>query len=220
MLGADTIVVVDGLILGKPSDAADAARMLRLISGRVHSVITGVCLVAGGQWSVGSETTLVSVSEIPESEIDLYLCTQLIRALEPRVPNLKIVVSSTTTTGMAELRRRLPTHVSKIYYPIDRRKYVRRALATINPEGHRAGRGGNLAELSLARAATGHSGFSGQRAAVRPLVSALQKIRAFCSARCSRSFAGVGCQNEEDAARLRAVGCRPESRAGGGQPEI
>ncbi|MGB8013553.1 MAG: Maf family protein [Terriglobales bacterium] len=75
VLGADTIVVVDGLILGKPSDAADAARMLRLISGRVHSVITGVCLVAGGQWSVGSETTLVSVSEIPESEIDLYVAS-------------------------------------------------------------------------------------------------------------------------------------------------
>ena len=65
---------------------------------------------------------------------EVNLCTQLIRALEPRLPNLKIVVSTTTTTGMAELRRHLPTHVSKIYYPIDRRKYVSRALATINPE--------------------------------------------------------------------------------------
>src|SRR5271168_829011 len=65
---------------------------------------------------------------------EVNLCTQLIRALEPRVPNLKIVVSTTTTTGMGELRRRLPTHVSKIYYPLDRRKYVNRALATINPQ--------------------------------------------------------------------------------------
>src|SRR5450432_3766630 len=65
---------------------------------------------------------------------EVNLCTQLINALEPRVPNVKIVVSCTTTTGMAELRRKLPTRVSKIYYPVDRRKYVRRALATMNPE--------------------------------------------------------------------------------------
>lgn len=45
VLGADTIVVVDEKILGKPRDAADAARMLRLLSGRTHEVITGVCLV-------------------------------------------------------------------------------------------------------------------------------------------------------------------------------
>src|SRR5450432_645216 len=62
------------------------------------------------------------------------LCTQLIRTLEPKVPNLKFVVSTTTTTGMGELRSRLPSHVSKIYYPIDRRKFVSRALATINPQ--------------------------------------------------------------------------------------
>ena len=45
VLGADTIVVVDGEILGKPRDEADAMRMLRLLSGRTHQVITGVCLV-------------------------------------------------------------------------------------------------------------------------------------------------------------------------------
>ena len=65
---------------------------------------------------------------------EVNLCTQLIRALEPRMPNLKIVVSTTTTTGMAELHRKLPTHISKIYYPIDRRAYVSRALNTIRPE--------------------------------------------------------------------------------------
>src|SRR5208337_2586678 len=65
---------------------------------------------------------------------EVNLCTQLIHALEPRVPNAKIVVSTTTTTGMAELRQRLPTHISKIYYPIDRRKWVNRALAVINPK--------------------------------------------------------------------------------------
>ena len=48
VLGADTIVVVDGIVLGKPRDAADAARMLRLLSGRGHEVITGVCLIGPG----------------------------------------------------------------------------------------------------------------------------------------------------------------------------
>ncbi len=75
VLGADTVVVVDGEILGKPSDAADAARMLRRLSGRVHQVITGVCLVAGGQCSVASETTSVTVSEISEKEIADYIAS-------------------------------------------------------------------------------------------------------------------------------------------------
>src|SRR3989454_12781671 len=65
---------------------------------------------------------------------EVNVCTQLIRALEPRLPNLKIVVSTTTTTGMGELQRKLPTHISKIYYPIDRRLYVTRALAITSPQ--------------------------------------------------------------------------------------
>jgi septum formation protein len=73
VLGADTVVVVDGEILGKPSDAADAARMLRLLSGRDHQVITGVCLVVSGRWSVASETTSVTMSEISEMEITEYI---------------------------------------------------------------------------------------------------------------------------------------------------
>ncbi len=73
VLGADTVVVVDGELLGKPSDAADAARMLRRLSGRGHQVITGVCLAVGGQWSVASETTSVTMSEISEKEIADYV---------------------------------------------------------------------------------------------------------------------------------------------------
>ena len=52
VLGADTVVVVDGQILGKPADGNDAARMLRMLSGREHQVITGVCL--SGRWAVDS----------------------------------------------------------------------------------------------------------------------------------------------------------------------
>src|SRR5882672_1968373 len=64
---------------------------------------------------------------------EVNISTNLIRALEPRLPNLKIVVSTTTSTGMAELRK-LPSHIQKIYYPIDRREYVSRAILTIHPE--------------------------------------------------------------------------------------
>jgi len=75
VLGADTVVVVDGQLLGKPSDAADAARMLRLLSERVHQVITGVCLVVSGKCSVASETTSVTMSEISEKEIADYVAS-------------------------------------------------------------------------------------------------------------------------------------------------
>ena len=79
VLGADTVVVVDGQydgqILGKPADAADAARMLRLLSGREHQVITGVCLVVSGQWSVASETTLVTVNELTDQDIADYIAS-------------------------------------------------------------------------------------------------------------------------------------------------
>ena len=75
VLGADTIVVVDGQILGKPADRADAVRMLRMLSGREHRVITGVALVVSGQWFVASEITNVTFSEITEREIADYVAT-------------------------------------------------------------------------------------------------------------------------------------------------
>ena len=75
VLGADTIVVIDEQILGKPTDAADAARMLRLLSARTHQVITGVCLVVDGRCSVASETTSVKMSEISADEISDYVAT-------------------------------------------------------------------------------------------------------------------------------------------------
>src|SRR4051795_10624188 len=65
---------------------------------------------------------------------EVNIATHLIRAIEARMPNLKVVVSTTTSTGMGELRKKLPSHVPKFYYPIDRRKYVSRALRVINPE--------------------------------------------------------------------------------------
>src|SRR5436190_13664888 len=65
---------------------------------------------------------------------EVNICTQLIKALEPRAPNLKVVVSTTTSTGMGELQRKMPSHIGKIYYPIDHKKCVKRALSLIHPE--------------------------------------------------------------------------------------
>src|SRR5205814_4990885 len=65
---------------------------------------------------------------------EVNICTQLIKALELRAPNLKVVVSTTTSTGMAELQKKSAAHISKIYYPLDARRYVRHALRLISPE--------------------------------------------------------------------------------------
>jgi len=82
VLGADTVVVVDESILGKPADPADAARMLRMLSGRAHQVITGVCLAGperpGSEkrdLKTASETTLVTMTKLSEEEIQAYVAT-------------------------------------------------------------------------------------------------------------------------------------------------
>jgi septum formation protein len=75
VLGADTTVVLDGLILGKPEDAADAARMLRLLSGRTHRVITGVAVVTAARTEVSAEVTAVKFLTLSDEEIAAYIAT-------------------------------------------------------------------------------------------------------------------------------------------------
>ena len=77
VLGADTVVVVNGELLGKPRDAEDAQRMLRLLAGRTHRVITGVCLVRAPQEIKASkyETTSVTFRQLDEGEIHSYLAS-------------------------------------------------------------------------------------------------------------------------------------------------
>lgn len=75
VLGADTTVTVDDHILGKPENAADAARMLRLLSGRTHRVITGVALVSAGAAEVAAEATAVRFLTLSEAEIADYIAT-------------------------------------------------------------------------------------------------------------------------------------------------
>jgi septum formation protein len=90
VLGADTVVIMDEILLGKPTDDEDAARMLRLLSGRSHLVTTGVCLVkagdrtqkkvresefSGGWVDVRSETTQVWMEKLSKEEIKAYVAT-------------------------------------------------------------------------------------------------------------------------------------------------
>ena len=86
ILGADTVVVVQGEILGKPRDAADAARMLHLLSGRTHQVTTGVCLIGPppgtgnqkletGFEDTRSETTLVTVNPLTDEMVTSYIAS-------------------------------------------------------------------------------------------------------------------------------------------------
>ncbi len=90
VLGADTVVVVDGLILGKPRDQTDAGRMLHLLSGRSHRVITGVCLKGPVREQVDphkqegesfppdvrSQTTLVTMDSLTDADIGFYIRTE------------------------------------------------------------------------------------------------------------------------------------------------
>jgi septum formation protein len=75
VLGADTTVTVDGHILGKPADEADAARMLHLLSGRTHRVITGVALATAASTEIAAEVTAVRFLALSEEEIAAYIAT-------------------------------------------------------------------------------------------------------------------------------------------------
>jgi len=141
---------------------------------------------------------------------EVNVATQLIAALEHRLPNLKVVVSTTTSTGMGQLRDKLPSHVERIYYPIDRALYVARALASIHPEAivlveaeiwpNFLWRAQELnIPTFLVNARLSEKSYRGYRR-FWPLFRRL-----------FAQFAGVGCQNEPDAKRLRELGCRPEA---------
>jgi len=73
LLTADTVVVLDGEVLGKPADAADAARMLHALSGRTHHVITGVCLKTQDDERRFSVSTEVTFKALTDEEIDHYI---------------------------------------------------------------------------------------------------------------------------------------------------
>jgi septum formation protein len=75
VLGADTTVTLDGHILAKPDDAADASRMLRMLSGRTHRVITGVAVVTDKGSEVAAEVTGVRFLVLSDEEIAAYVAS-------------------------------------------------------------------------------------------------------------------------------------------------
>jgi septum formation protein len=75
VLAADTVVVCEGQVLGKPASPEDAARMLRMLSARRHEVVTGVCLVTGGAVRSGIERTSVSFASMTDEQVGWYVAT-------------------------------------------------------------------------------------------------------------------------------------------------
>ena len=75
VLGADTTVTLNGHILAKPEDASDAARMLRMLSGRTHRVITGVAVATAIGTEVAAEATGVQFVTLSDEEIAAYIAT-------------------------------------------------------------------------------------------------------------------------------------------------
>ena len=76
VVGSDTTVVIDGAILGKPESDADAVRMLRLLSGRTHQVVTAVAVCYRGQMLSGVEEVSVTFRALSPQEIDGYVATR------------------------------------------------------------------------------------------------------------------------------------------------
>lgn len=138
------------------------------------------------------------------------LATLLVRALEPRLPNLKFIVSTTTTTGMAELRRKLPQSVEKVYCPIDRRPWVRRAFAVLNPK-----------VLILIEAELWPNILWQARRRRAPVVLVNARISERSFARYRRAgflfrdlfggLAAVSAQSDRDVQRLITLGCQPDA---------
>ena len=73
VITADTVVIIGNEVLGKPKDEEDAERMLRLISGKTHQVVTGVCLTTTKQQRHFSVSTDVTFKDLPENEINYYI---------------------------------------------------------------------------------------------------------------------------------------------------
>lgn len=73
IIASDTVVSIDGQILGKPHDKADAQRMLKLLSGRAHEVVSGICLIRGDAVGVSHEITQVVFDGMSDDTIDAYI---------------------------------------------------------------------------------------------------------------------------------------------------
>lgn len=153
----------------------------------------------------GSDRKVLWLHAVSVGEVNV--CLQLITALRLRLDGWRFIVSTTTSTGMGELEKKLPADISRIYYPVDFPWTVRRALDSIRPDAlvlveaefwpnllwQAQARG---LPVLLANARVSDKSFRGYRR------GALLFRELF------GNFAAVGAQNETDAARLRELGCR------------
>ncbi len=76
VLGVDTVVVLDGVIYGKPADAGEARETLSRLSGRVHEVVSGIAVVEEGETRTASATTRVTFRDLDAATLDWYLATE------------------------------------------------------------------------------------------------------------------------------------------------
>jgi 3-deoxy-D-manno-octulosonic-acid transferase len=138
---------------------------------------------------------------------EVNICTHLIQGLMSRLPNAKFVVSTTTTTGMAELEKKLPGHVTRIYYPIDLRGAVSKAFRVLHPE-----------VIILVEAEIWPNFLWRAQDSETPvfLVNARLSERSYRRYRWAgflfrplfHSFAGISVQDPADAQRVRQLGAR------------
>ncbi|PAW88985.1 MAG: 3-deoxy-D-manno-octulosonic acid transferase [Pedosphaera sp. Tous-C6FEB] len=141
---------------------------------------------------------------------EVNVCLQLIAALRPRLAGWKFLVSTTTSTGMGELEKKLPADVARIYYPVDFPVSVRRALDAVRPTA-----------VVLVEAEFWPNFLWQLRARGLPVCLANARVSdksfrgyqrgAFLFRELFGNFAAVGAQNDADAARLRELGCRADA---------
>lgn len=141
---------------------------------------------------------------------EVNVCLQLIAALRPRLVGWKFLVSTTTSTGMGELEKKLPADVARIYYPVDFPWAVRRALDAVRPTA-----------VVLVEAEFWPNFLWQLRARGLPVCLANARVSdksfrgyqrgAFLFRELFGNFAAVGAQNDADAARLRELGCRADA---------
>lgn len=141
---------------------------------------------------------------------EVGVCLQLIRALEPRLPGYQLLVSTTTSTGMAELQRLLPAHIHRMYYPADFRGGVRRAMKTIQP------RAIILVEAELwpnllFEAIDAKCPLFLINARISERSYKRLKLFGFFFRPIFAEFRGVGCQQPADANRMVELGFRAEA---------
>jgi 3-deoxy-D-manno-octulosonic-acid transferase len=140
---------------------------------------------------------------------EVHLTLELVKRLQEKLQDCKIIVSSTTTTGMGEWKKKLPPDIETCFYPIDRRPWVRRAMEVIRPEA---------IIMSEAEVWPNFLWEARQRNIPTFLINARiseksftrYKQVAFLFRPLFQSFARVGTQNKSDADRLMTLGCEQD----------